>query len=327
MELEVLVPFAATRHQVFGAQQHPLVQLRHFTPRHRIARGIEIRQVAQHIAERVAQLAIRIHQARQNRRRHAHVFVELHRRRPQPQNLRAVILDDGLRLDRVAQRLVHRLAFAIQHPAVQQALPIRRTPPQARAHQQRTVEPAAILIATFQIHVGRPRQAKAIVEHRQVAGSRIEPHIQNVGLLGEFRAAAFGARVPRRQQLRRAPLVPDIRRVLGKERDDSVQNLAVRHRFAAALAVEHDDRHAPDALPRDAPVGAHRDHVGDALLPPLRHPLHVLDGFQRVLAEMIHLHADEPLLGGAEDYRVVAAPAVRVGVRQFLRAEQRAGLL
>ncbi len=42
---------------------------------------------------------------------------------------------------------------------------------------------------------------------------------------------------------------------------------------------------------------------------------------------MVQLHADEPLLGGAEDHRVVAAPAVRVRVRQLLHAQQRARFL
>ena len=50
----------------------------------------------------------------------------------------------------------------------------------------------------------------------------------------------------------------------------------------------------------------------------------LLDGFERVLAEIVALHADEPLLGGAEDGGVVAAPAVRIAVVELLRAEQRA---
>ena len=109
--------------------------------------------------------------------------------------------------------------------------------------------------------------------------------------------------------------------------DDAVEDLAIGDRLAAALAIEDDDRHAPDALARDAPVGAAGDHVGDALLAPGGHPLHLLDGFERALAEIVAVHADEPLLGGAEDDRVVAAPAVRIGVRELFEAQQRAGVL
>ena len=35
-------------------------------------------------------------------------------------------------------------------------------------------------------------------------------------------------------------------------------------------------------------------------------------------------HGNEPLLGGAEDHRIVAAPAVRIGVLGFFRVQQRA---
>ena len=46
---------------------------------------------------------------------------------------------------------------------------------------------------------------------------------------------------------------------------------------------------------------------------------------QRVAAQVVALHADEPLLGGPEDGRIVAAPAVRIAVLEILvsRAERR----
>ena len=47
-------------------------------------------------------------------------------------------------------------------------------------------------------------------------------------------------------------------------------------------------------------------------------------GFDAVGACHRGLHADEPLLGGAEDDGVVAAPAVRVGVLEAGGAEERA---
>ena len=92
----------------------------------------------------------------------AHVLVELHRRGPQPQDLGAVMLDDLFRLDGVAERLVHGAAFAIEHPAVQRAGAIRRAALQPHAHQQRTVEPAAILVAAFEVEIGRPGQVGSL---------------------------------------------------------------------------------------------------------------------------------------------------------------------
>jgi hypothetical protein len=55
------------------------------------------------------------------------------------------------------------------------------------------LEPAAELIAAFQIHVGRPRKTVLFVENGEVTGTGIEPDIENVGLFAERSAAAFGA--------------------------------------------------------------------------------------------------------------------------------------
>src|SRR5579875_79242 len=106
--------------------------------------------------------------------------------------------------------------------------------------------------------------------------------------------------------------------MLGELTDDTVENLAVGKWFAALIAVEDHDGDAPDALARDAPIGPGGDHVGDALFAPFGEPLHRFDGVERALAEMIALHADEPLLGGAKDGGVVAAPAVRITVFDLL---------
>ena len=62
-------------------------------------------------------------------------------------------------------------------------------------------------------------------------------------------------------------------------------------------------------------------------LAPLRRPFHFGDFRERVLAQIVVIEADEPLLGGAEDHRIVAAPAVRIAVRQFALADQHAALL
>ena len=137
-------------------------------------------------------------------------------------------LDDLFGLDGIAERLVHGLAFAIEHPAVEGARAIGRATLEARADQQRTVEPAAVLIAAFEIHVGRPGQAEALVEHGEMARAGIEPDVENVVLFAEFvppphlahvwPAAASSAAVRSYQMSAR---------VLAEERDDAVENLAI----------------------------------------------------------------------------------------------------
>ncbi len=87
----------------------------------------------------------------------------------------------------------------------------------------------------------------------------------------------------------------------------------------------------PDALAGDAPVRAGGDHVGDALLAPGGVPLDLFDlvegaltegGLGAVRGDHGRFHADEPLLGGADDDGVVAAPAVRIGVLEVSGAEE-----
>ena len=56
-------------------------------------------------------------------------------------------------------------------------------------------------------------------------------------------------------------------------------------------------------------------------------PFHFLDRFERVLAQVVAVHADEPLFGGAEDGGVVAAPAMRIAVLDLAHRQQRAGAL
>ncbi len=155
---------------------------------------------------------------------------------------------------------------------------------------------------------GRPI---ALVEHGEMARAGIEPDVENVVLLAEVAAAALGAGVPSGSSSAAVRSIPDVGGVLAEEVDDAVENGAIGQRLAAGVAIEDDDGHAPDALARDAPIGAGGDHVGDALFAPGGDPADLLDGVERALAEIVVLHADEPLLGGAEDGRVVAAPAVR----------------
>ncbi len=70
------------------------------------------------------------------------------------------------------------------------------------------------------------------------------------------------------------------------------------------------------------------DHVADALLAPGREPADALDRLEGLLAEpALAVEGDEPLLGGAEDDRVLAAPADRVGVRLLAAGEERPLLL
>ena len=138
--------------------------------------------------------------------------------------------------------------------------------------------------------------------------------------------AAFRAAGSRRHQILRLPLEPDIGAVLPDQPDDVVEDLLGHQLALALLAVEHRDRNAPEALAGDAPVGAVLDHPVDPVPSPGGDPGHVVDGRQGLLPEVVFLHGDEPLLGGAEDDRLLAAPAVGIGVLDVHLPEQGARL-
>src|SRR5206468_8107035 len=68
-----------------------------------------------------------------------------------------------------------------------------------------------------------------------------------------------------------------------------------------------------------------------AFFTPGRVPFDLLDFFEGTSAECAadhwSFHGNEPLLGSAEDHRIVTTPAVRIGVLNLFRMQQRtAGL-
>ena len=79
--------------------------------------------------------------------------------------------------------------------------------------------------------------------------------------------------------------VPGVGAGRGKQLHDLPVHRGIEQRLAALLAQEHGDGNAPDALAGDAPVGAGRDHVRDAVFAPGRVPFHFLDFVERTRAQ------------------------------------------
>ena len=112
-----------------------------------------------------------------------------------------------------------------------------------------------------------------------------------------------------------------------EELDDGVERGVVHDLLAAVGAGVAGDRHAPVALAADAPVGTLLDHGTDAVGRVGRIPLDVLtDLLASLLAQTGLVHRDEPLVGSTEEHRVLAAPAVRIAVRDLLLEDQGAAL-
>src|SRR5439155_14383024 len=82
----------------------------------------------------------------------------------------------------------------------------------------------------------------------------------------------------------------------------------------ALRIVKERDGHAPRALARNAPVGPRLDRGFDAVLAPVGNPVDVIDGVECLLAEILMINLDEPLIHRAEDDRRLAAPTVWIAV-------------
>ena len=112
-----------------------------------------------------------------------------------------------------------------------------------------------------------------------------------------------------------------------EELDDGVERGVVHDLLTAVGASVAGDRHAPVALTADAPVGTLLDHGADAVGRVGRIPLDVLaDLLASLLAQTRLVQRDEPLVGGTEEHRVLAAPAVRIAVRDLFLENQGAAL-
>src|SRR5262249_4821449 len=243
-------------------------------------------------------------------------------RHPEPQQLGAVAGDDLLGGGHVAFRLRHLLAGAVDDEAVRDDGVVRRATLDGDAGEQCAVEPTAMLVAALEVDVGATAELGPPFHHRPPAAPGVEPDVEDVGLWAEGRPSAARARHPGRHQLGHRATEPGVRPLALEDVGDVRAQGLARNRLAAGRAEDRHHRYAPVTLPGHAPVGTGRDHVADALLPPGRFPAYARDLAEGTLAERRPLHADEPLLGGAEDDRVLASPAVRVAVLDRPRGQE-----
>ena len=321
-----------------GARQQPAVDFQQIALGHGVLHGVEIAGVGQQKAQRVADAAVGVDDARHDlvvARDVARIVAGGH---PQAQNLRAPFLVGFLQVDAVAERLAHLAALRIHREAVREQAAIRRAATDGAGQQKRRVEPAAVLIVALQIHV-RFRPARVVLvrvraaQHVIEGGAGVEPHFQDVVEL------AVVARVFVAQDFLGRHAAPGLDAALVDDVGRLVEDFhGARVQLVRFLVQEEGDGHAPGALAADDPVGPARDHVAQARLAAGRVEGRVFDGAQRggaqrfgrlVLGEhaFAFVHAHEPLRGGAVDHRRLVAPAVRVAVRDGAGGEQAAGVI
>ena len=168
--------------------------------------------------------------------RHAHVGCVVLRSDPQAQQVGAPLFADLGGQHHVAERFRHRPAVLVERPAVREHLAVGRAAAHADANQQRAVEPAAILVRAFEVHVRGPGQFRVgrarRIEHRQMRRAGIEPDVENVVFLAPARGAAMRSACPA-EAVPRACAEPGVGAFLSKPAEDVAQRREVFEQLAA----------------------------------------------------------------------------------------------
>ncbi len=325
VELQALVGLRHPLRHLGQPVQRPAVDFEKPGVVHGVHRGVEVVEVAEQKTPGVADAAVGVGVPPEYLVPQADVAPVVGRRGPQAQDVGPVLPDDGLGQDGVAEALVHRAPLRVQHPAVRQHPAVGRLTLQGHAGQQRDLEPAAVLVAPLEVYVRGPGEAViGALEHGEVAHAALEPHVEDVGLAPEPSSPALRTHQPRRDEALDGLGEPGVRALLGRDIPRQGGHPRVQYQLAAPRAVQPRNRHPPSALAREAPVRSQLEHVGHALPPPDRDPLHPVHRLQAPLPQVVTVHVQEPLLGGAEYHRLLAPPAVRVRVHELPGPQERA---
>lgn len=304
----------------FHAEQRPAVEFFHLVIGDGVGGRVEIGEIAQEIPEGVADLAVHVAHALDDLVAQTDVALVVHAGDPQTEHVGAVLVDDLLRSDHVAHGLGHLAAFFIHGEAVGEDGLVRSAAVDGDAGEEGAVEPAAVLVGPFEVHFAGIIHAFALTEDAVPGGAGVEPHVHDVLFLVEMGAAAEGALVAFGQELFRGVSPPCVGAFLFDDVHDVLHGVFIDDVFAAVVAVEGRDRHAPGALTGNAPVLTVADHVVQTVMAPCRIERGGIHRSERVLA--VGIDGSKPLVRRTVDDRVLAAPAVRVLMVDVLLAEE-----
>ena len=310
--------------KVVQLHQCPLIQLRHICVCNSVGLRIKVKQVAQNVASRVTDLEVVLRQMLEHVLGNTHILTVVRRSNPQTHYICAILLEDILRSNTIAQRLGHLLALLINNHTVGDNRLVRSLALRSNRSQHRGLEPAAILVIAFQIYVNRGLLTFAVLDNSTPGGTGIKPYIHGVGFLVELAAAALTLDACR-QDLSSRHVEPCVGALFTEQISNGLNRLLIYQRLAALLAGEDRNRNTPDTLTGNTPVGTLTDHGGHALLTPAGNPLDVFTSLDCVILERIN--RAEPLLGGTEDDRIFAAPTMRIAVHDVLGCEKGAAVI
>ena len=96
------------------------------------------------------------------------------------------------------------------------------------------VEPAAILVAAFDVNVCGPAQVIAVFEHGDGRRAAVEPHVKDVSLFRPFGFTTAGTFESFRQQLLSPEVIPGVRGFSLENVCDMVDHRRISDSFATA---------------------------------------------------------------------------------------------
>src|SRR3989449_6789914 len=193
MELVGLVGARHAAHEPAQPVEDPPVDLVESRRRLAIARRVEVGEVAQEEPERVADPAVRVGEAVEDLAGDPDILGVVLGRYPQAKDLGAVLRQEVVEADDVAEGLRHLSSVAVDEEPVRDDALIGWRAARADRLEERGLEPPAVLVRALDVHLRRPPELGPRLEDGRVAAPRVEPDVEDVGLLREPVAAALGA--------------------------------------------------------------------------------------------------------------------------------------
>ena len=239
----------------------------------------------------------------------------------------AMLLQCFHRVDGIALRLRHLAAFLVLDVAEDDDIAVRCLVEEQRRDGDERVEPAARLVDSLRDEVRREALledllvVERIMPLREWHGTRVKPAVDDfldaVHLLAALRALNRDLVDVRTVQLDVIRAV----RAHGLEFLDRADDMLM-----AAFALPYRQRRAPVAVAREAPVLYVFEPVAEAALADgLRDPVDRLVVGDKLVLDGRHL--DEPGRERVVEQRRIAAPAMRIAVRELRCLEEQALLL
>ena len=105
---------------------------------------------------------------------------------PEPDNFSPHLLDHLVRVNDVPHRLRHLLPLLVEGEALGNDSLVRSLAGANHTGDQAGVEPTTVLVRPFQVEVGWVGQVVPFGQHSLVGGTGVEPHVHDVGFLGEL---------------------------------------------------------------------------------------------------------------------------------------------